>query len=1276
MNNMRFSTVILSLVLAGLTVVSLILIKVVYSGAEQAIEHNIELIYQRDQRALNSLMAAQFNNIQQISQELSKSIAMNQELGVNDTSHYGHIIDAVLADISGQHIDAIVVEKKDGSSNVFSNVSLLGIQLPLKQIIRQHSSFAVWTSTLTEVEGKHYSLVHFSLPMIGEQFGEVIGKLHTFVLLNDNFWIANQLQQLFATQAISLRSGNIILDDLESQPGQLQILRSAADNTGEGVVSIGNSTLRTHYLRIGNSDKYMVSSLLSNSAQQLLQDGYTKNLYYATALVIILGSAVMLVIRYLITSALQQVTAYAEQVPPNGSPSPFMAGRFYEFIRVGKAVEQMLLRIRERDKHLSSIIDNSPDLIFIRDLQHNFQLFNQRFSELLNMKQERLRGKQKSGALAADLAAQLREGDLQVLYSHRPIQYEMEIETNNGRSTFLVSKFPIMDDQDKLCSIGAIATDITEIKQAEEQLKLAQQVFSETAEAIIVLDNEQKVLSVNRAFIDMSGFDKCDITTAIQAFLSLHPEILQHLQDAPRWQGEGSLPCSDGSSLAVLVSVTHLSSDSGAKRYVILFSDITELKMAEKRIEKERIMLRATADMSADLIFFKDLESRFLGCNKEFEKFVGCSEQEILVKTDEQLFELKQALMCQEQDRLVMANNKSYCREVHLTSHKGDRHFWEMKKAPLRDKHGQVQGLIGVGRDITEHHLVQKRLKIADTAFENAKENLLVCDGKGNIISANKACCDASGFAKTELLGAHISLIACNQGENIETALQSNHSWNGDISYRTKSGEIHYGWLEVYVVEHPEEHSVSRIYNFIDLNQNTVVEEKIQFLAKHDPLTGLFNRIALFNQLESAIARATHKEATMAVILIDINGFKVINEQFGHNAGDCVLQEVAGRLKSCVFEKDTVARFGDDEFVIIIDELANEQDVAIVAKKVAKQFNNSFTVTGCEVNLSATIGISLWPDDGMDVDTLLGNAEKAMLHGKGADYHHDDCESLADSLEKNRRRKTAYDGTSYYFYTRKLTHYDRQQAKLEEELKLALQQNQFELYYQPQYDLNKLQPVAMEGVLLWHHPQQGVLYPECFLSLAESSGLLADIGLQMLRQAAIQAVIWQNTGIKFGRIAIKVLPVQLAQARFIADLQTILFETKCSSQYLEFQIDEAVFESLCPTVCDNILHISKLGIAFTLDNFAEQRAFLQLFEQLKIEKLKIPQHYIEEGHYHPAAQGVQEAIFALARALGLDVVAESLGNRAAQSANNSSALKNKAMKGSEATFYLRCHKRK
>ena len=720
--------------------------------------------------------------------------------------------------------------------------------------------------------------------------------------------------------------------------------------------------------------------------------------------------------------------------------------------------------------------------------------------------------------------------------------------------------------------------------------------------------------------------------------------------------------------------------DDGKIQIGMLF-DVTEMNEAKSLLEKEHLMLRATTDLSTDLIFFKDLQSRFIGCNKQFEKFVGCPEQEILGKKDDQLFELKQALMCQEQDQEVMAKNQVYSGEEYLTYNNGERHFIDMKKVPLLDKQGQVQGLIGVGRDVTEHHRMEKRLKIADTVFENSKENLVVTDDKGNIISVNEAICLSSGYSKSELLDANIKEFTSNQHDNIEAALQENRPWQGEIICTKKSGEFYFAWLEVYLVKHAEEGIVNRIYSLTDLKQTEDVDKKIQHLAKYDPLTGLFNRIALFTRLEDAITRARYKQTGLAVMLVDINDFKAINEQFGHNAGDDLLKEIALRLKSCVSEKETVARFGDDEFVLIVDELTSEQDAVIVAKKIAEQFREIFTIKDSGVNLSATIGISLYPDDGADVDTLIGNAEQAMLRGKVFNCNEGDGESLPDSLEKTMRSTQPCDCTPYHFYTGILTHHSRQQVKLEEELQQALQQDQFELYYQPQYDLNKLQPVAVEAVLCWNHPQRGILYPESFLSLAENNGLLVDIGLQMLRKAAMQALTWRNSGINFGRIAIKLSPVQLSKNNFIAELQTILLETKCSSRWLEFEIDEVVFETLCPTVRGNLLNIKKLGIALTINNFAEERAVFQLLEQLGIEKLKMSKHYTEGSYSHFVGNGIREAVLSLTRSLGIDIVADSLGDMGEESHTNQfdaprGWLQNQAMKASEATFYLRCHRRK
>lgn len=687
--------------------------------------------------------------------------------------------------------------------------------------------------------------------------------------------------------------------------------------------------------------------------------------------------------------------------------------------------------------------------------------------------------------------------------------------------------------------------------------------------------------------------------------------------------------------------------------------DVTEINHTKNALEKERIMLRATADISTDLIFFKDLNSRFLGCNKQFEKFVGCTEQDLLGKKDDQLFELDQALMCQYQDKGVISNKQIYSGEEHLTYKDGQRHFIEMKKVPLQDKSGQVQGLIGIGRDITAHHLLQKRLKIANVVFENSKDSILVTDPLGNIISANQACCALSGFSKEELLQSNINVFASKQHSQCfydEIPLAENSSWQGDITYCNKNGDTHFAWLEIYAVDHSNEGITNRIYSFTDLTQCKRVEEKIQYLSKHDPLTGLFNRIALFTRLENAITRANHKEIAMAVILVDINGFKAINDKFGHNAGDAVLQEIATRLKSCVVEKETVARLGDDEFVIIIDELASEQEVALIAHKIAEQFNETFAIENSGISLSATIGISICPDDGIDIDTLLGSAEKAMQRGK--------------------EDKSA----AYHFYTMALTRHSNQQLELEEEIKLGLQLDQFELYYQPQYDLNNQQIVAMQGVLHWNHPKQGILHHDSFLIVAKESGLLPALGVNMIRKAALQAAHWQKSGINFGRIAIDLSKIQLTQINFIADLQSILKETQCAAQWLEFEVEKSTLHHSSYDIQVNLMNVSKMGIALTVTNFGVSTTVIDLINLLGVEKLRISNNHIKDGSAFLVNDAILKSSNIFATTLGLSIVSDVIGNHLHQgySPLHGIATENvqvQAMKVSEATFYLRCNKR-
>ncbi|PKH04164.1 GGDEF domain-containing protein [Psychromonas sp. MB-3u-54] len=683
-----------------------------------------------------------------------------------------------------------------------------------------------------------------------------------------------------------------------------------------------------------------------------------------------------------------------------------------------------------------------------------------------------------------------------------------------------------------------------------------------------------------------------------------------------------------------------------------LVFDITELNKSKFFLEKERVMLRTTADTSRDIIFFRDLEGLLLSCNKQYEKFTGGLEKDIVGKSVFAFLPLDEAILAAQRDKYIIKNNKPYTWKGFFTAHDNECYFLEIKKSPIQDKDGNVQGVATVGRNLTEQLRMQKRLQITDVVFEHSREALIVTDGNGHIISANDHACFLFGYSKDQLLAQEINLLASTNYndeyyKNIEQVLETESSWQGDITYRTKNGNVYYAWLEVYAVEHIHENSIDRIYSYTDLTHFQTTDKKISFLSKQDPLTGLCNRISLFSRLEDKITRANYQESAVAVMLVDIDHFKEINDHYGHNAGDKVLKEVAERLTNCVSGKDTLGRYGNDQFIIIIDELVNEFDAAMVAHKIAEQFSRAFIIENSYTNLSASIGISVSPDDGTDAGTLFLNAENAMQRGKS---------------DRN---------AAFNFYTASLTVGLNKEFALEQELKQALLSEQFVMYYQPQFDFNNRQIVALEGLLHWHHPERGMLTLERFLSVAEGCHLLVSIGWEIIRKAGLQAVAWEKAQIKFGRIAINLFTIQLSQISFIAELQTILKETGCSTGQLEFLVDRTVLQHATTDILSNLDNLNKMGITLTITNLGIDANVLDLIHRLGVKNLKISDSQINSGSGILASELQLQCFKFFARSLSLNVVSDGL-----DTAEQANFVQEKVMSGPEATFYLRCNKRK
>ncbi|WP_168014728.1 PAS domain-containing protein [Halomonas salinarum] len=575
MRTWRFSRLLLVLVLLMLAGVSLTLLTTAYMGAENALQQEAKRAFERDQRMLNSIVESHFRNIRQYSEEVSQSESLQRALTRDDSRLLEEAMQGLMRDSYSRYIDAMVIEH-EGEFDAVRNVSLLNLELPLNALSQQAPWLGHWVTvdadTGSDAQSRHYSLLRLTLPVVEPTLGEVVGRLHTFVMLNDNFWILNELQSLFGARAIALKHEGATLDALQRGESSLPEHEELKDADEVRITAAG--ILREHVLKVGRSDDYRVYTMLPSDSYDALRDAYITNLGYATLMVVALGIIMMVVINRLTASALGNLTRYAEQVPEGGTPKPFTGGRFEEFTRVGRAFEKMLHRIRERDRYLEEIIDHSPDLIFLKDLDHHYCLVNQQYAKVVNTTPQQLVGRPMWEVLDSDSMEHALAMDNQVLRSGEPVKYRHVLKTRSGARSFLFSKFPITDDHGKPYLIGGIATDITDTEQTVEALGLAKEVLAETRDAAIVLDEHQQVLISNSAFAEMSGFPREQAGSAMRLFLMMQPDLIDVLDQGQRLERECAFERRDGQMCNVQMTAHGVCRDDKT-RYVILFREFT-----------------------------------------------------------------------------------------------------------------------------------------------------------------------------------------------------------------------------------------------------------------------------------------------------------------------------------------------------------------------------------------------------------------------------------------------------------------------------------------------------------------------------------------------------------------------------------------------------------------------------------------------------------------------------------------------------------------------------
>ena len=443
--------------------------------------------------------------------------------------------------------------------------------------------------------------------------------------------------------------------------------------------------------------------------------------------------------------------------------------------------------------------------------------------------------------------------------------------------------------------------------------------------------------------------------------------------------------------------------------------------------------------------------------------------------------------------------------------------------------------------------------------------------------------------------------------------------WHGEIRNRRKNGEVFPQWLTVSAVRDDRGRTTNYIGNFIDISQIKESEARLEHLAHHDPLTGLPNRLMLLSRLQHAIDRARRDKTAGAVLFLDLDQFKNVNDSFGHSTGDELLRLVAQRYGRRVRDSDTLARMGGDEFVVLLENLREPEYAAAVAESLVDALREPFHLAGGqEVFVGTCVGISVFPGDSGEADQVIGNADAAMYQAKNAGRN------------------------TFRFYTESLTAAANARVELEASMRHGLERAEFLLHYQPLVVIADLRVTGLEALVRWQRPGHGLISPDRFIPLAEETGLIVPLGTEVLRIACRQMRLWLDAGLGLDTMAVNLSALQFKRPDIHQVVRDILVETGLPAEYLELEITESALMDFGQEAGERLWDLKSLGVRLAIDDFGTGYSSLSYLKQFPIDQLKVDRSFVRDIPHDSADMEIVGAVIGLAKNLKLDVIAEGI----------------------------------
>ncbi|MET0110657.1 MAG: EAL domain-containing protein [Candidatus Thiodiazotropha sp.] len=654
----------------------------------------------------------------------------------------------------------------------------------------------------------------------------------------------------------------------------------------------------------------------------------------------------------------------------------------------------------------------------------------------------------------------------------------------------------------------------------------------------------------------------------------------------------------------------------------------TQAAQQQNRITESELRNRSLLESVADGIVMLDTTGRILEANPSAESMFGlslhelqsCAISDLLTSSHDSI-----RLISRLQQLIQPTASEEIAQTDEYTAKRARNQEFPLQITLSRFSIGNELHFTASLRDLTEQRLAYQEMILASEVFDTASEGILVTDNRVIIQRVNPAFSRLTGYQPDELIGKKPSILRSYLTDNsfyrmMWQSIDNTGRWEGEINNRIKSGANRIFNLSIFSI-HDDKGNITHYASITrDITEEKEAEEQIHRHAYYDGLTGLPNRTLFLERLQQAINRGSRYHERFALFFIDLDRFKSVNDSLGHDAGDLLLQLVAGRISSLIRETDSLARHAGDEFSLLLHNIKCSDDLAVLAQKIINSLGKAFMIMDREVHIGASIGICEYPDDGREADTLLRNADLAMYQAK-------------------------YSGKeTYRFFSEELNTAIQQHVRLEADLRIALSTEQFELYYQPLVDFKRCMIIGTEALIRWNHPEHGRISPDKFIPICEETGLIRPLSEWVIHQAATQLAEWSKTDLAHMTISINLSAYRNRHAVDKGFIKKTILETGAPPANMIFEITESLMMENTAESLEWLSFAKDLGISVAVDDFGTGYSSLSYLKRFPVDIIKIDRAFIADMNVNEEDEALVMAIIAMARSLNMKVVAEGVEN--------------------------------